>query len=141
MRLLGLVVLIAVLALSCKTENERKPDGEDNKYLSIKYSFEDNRDTVALGDTVGFAMTLYDTQFDSLSVFLGHLDSLILLDTTAILSVQNRSASFWFVPNKLGPNRIEGLVKEFDVGDDETVVKSTPFYFDFFVVRPYGYRI
>ena len=130
------VPIILCLLFSCDQNNLNQKLKDQDKSLVIKYLFEDNRDTVILGDTVDFAMTFSNVEFDSLIIFVGELDSLTLIDTVATIKVNNNSAFFTFVPNKLGINMIEGLVKEFNPSTSYTIVKSTAFSFRYFCEQP-----
>ena len=132
------ILIPVTLIFSCTVKNsEQKSEFEhtlkkNDNSLTIKYLFEDNQDTVERGDTIDFAMAFSNTEFDSISVFIGRLDSLTLMDTTAILEVKDNSVFFTFIPTEIGSNSIEGLVKEYDRHTDGIVVKSTAFSFNYY---------
>lgn len=131
MKLISISIAL-FLTFSCGHKNSEQTIKKDKNSLTIKYLFENNRDTVELADTVDFAMTFSNNEFDSLSVFIGQLDSLTLVDTTAILEVNKNSVFFSFIPTELGTNNIEGLVKEYDKQGNRIVVKSTVFSFNYY---------
>ena len=136
MKLNFLTLIILLSSASCTSDNTAEDKAVDASRLSIKYLFENNKDTVLLGDTVDFAMSFSNTEFDSLVVFLGKVDSLTLLDTLGTIKVNGETAFFQFIPDNTGTNTIEGMVRQYKVLSSKTIVRSTPFSFSYYCVKP-----
>jgi hypothetical protein len=136
MKLNYLAFIFLLFNVSCASNNTAEDSLAGDKTLTIKYLFEDNKDTVLLGDTIDFAMSFTNTEFDSLVIFLGKVDSLTLLDTLGIIEVKEKTAFFTLVPYNTGTNKIEGLVKQYNKLSSKTIVKSTPFSFSYYCKKP-----
>jgi len=136
MKLNFLTLIILLSSVSCTSNNTAEEKEVDDNRLSIRYLFENDEDTVLLGDTVDFAMSFSNTEFDSLVVFLGKVDSLTLLDTLGTIKVKGETAFFQFIPDNTGANTIEGMVRQYKVLSSKTIVRSTPFSFSYYCVKP-----
>ena len=64
--------------------------------LTLKFIYEDGKDTVIFGDKIDLAIKIENNRFDSLNMLLGNVENGIIIDTIEIIPIKNNVAIFVF---------------------------------------------
>ena len=124
---------MCLLFFSCKEKNSSQLD---EPILNLTFYYENGKDTVVYGEKTNLAIKIENNVFDSLSLVLGNIKNGELLDTLGIIPIKKNVAFFIFQPQKLGLNIIQGVVREYQVEEDRTVIKTTPFETSYYCIMP-----
>jgi len=128
-------LLLVISFFSCELK-EKKDHLKPELPLTLKFYYENGKDTVVYGDKIDLAIKIENNRFDSLNMLLGNVENGILIDTIEIISIKNNLAFFVFKPYSLGHNIIQGVVREYKVENEKTIVKSTPFETTYYCIKP-----